>query len=100
MCSSTINIFRGACPGLVPDGDTRGSYPIPRVHSYFSRNRLRRCREKYWWVCWLHAAATCRSEPGQARRKRSELKQYVFVNPMPAIARREDRAIAAVTASY
>ena len=67
---------------FVPDGDTSGSYPIHRVHSYFSRNRFRRFRAKYWWVFWRDVAATCRSEPGQAWRKRSELKLYVLQAPV------------------
>ena len=78
LSRNTLLYYENLPSGLSRTGIQVAGYPIPRLHSYFSRNRLRRFREKYGWVLWLDVANTCRSEPGQARRKRSELKLYTF----------------------
>ena len=45
---------------------------------------------------WLDVATTCRSEPGQAQRKRGELKLYVLQAPLSRSVTKTIRVFEAV----
>ena len=72
--TSMPQVFRRACPGSGTQLAATNSFAPSPLFPTESSEAIRWETEDVKWQ--LNVATTCRSEPGQAQRKRCELKRY------------------------